>query len=1005
MARVDRISISQFLSPTSSVNGLGRGASFDKAQNLSLKLDGVETAFSQSFLRINSAFESTQVTKDSLISVLGITDELIAIAEESAKKGTSKGRRKTLDRQFQSLIKDFKEVLSEAEKKGVDLLDVNDLTKLLEEAGLDTSNASELSQSLNRIAGMDDELGIEPIRTRPVTVTEKIKKKVTKTVRVGQTVDVGDGTFAAPKSSATGAGNVQFTALADFDGDGNPDLLQLSNSLDFALVSLGNGNGTFQAGFTLTLDGTGNSGGTFGDFDNDGNLDIATNNKTTGGVRIFHGNGDGNFNLGVDYAGSTNGAELESADVDGDGVLDLISANGTSNSVSVYLGNSNGTFSAETVTNFAGTVNDLTVDDMNGDGIADLNVSAGGSLKTLTGNSDGTFNAASFNFSISADDVQSLDLNNDGRLDLVAVDKSTDSARVFLGNGDGTYLAPSTVLLGDGPDQILFGDINGDGRTDLVTTLENDNAVTVSFGNSDGTFALGVSLYAYGPDPSALSLADLNNDGSIDIVATTPSETLVYLGNTQTVDLNDLIGSGTYTRSSVGGSAGSTPPPDPGSSLSLTPVQITDSAITTGLIATGFNVYQDDNGLGLQTIKIDNGSTVSTLTVTRDATLMTVNEETGYSVIKSTENFLGYNTANDEQLFLVDTTGTVVQQITENGVQTVGDGTFTSAQTNLDSFSSVVTGDFTGDGYADYITIATTGSTNSVRLYTGLGNGSFQSRITLTSNPLIDQIFVGDFDEDGKTDFMLRSSVFSGALLYSGNGDGTFLAPTTVAQGVSGIDDVGDFNNDGHIDILSDAGGGTISFGNGNGTFQAAGPVINTLSNAIVQDLDNDGNLDIVSSQTGGNQINVLYGNGDGTFSINTFTARSSWVTSLDLIDYDSDGNVDIAATDAFGGSLEVLFGNGNGTFAAGVTKLATSSFFTTVDFNQDGFDDYYNNNKTFLSNGDGTFSYIQSSIFAFNPQFVDLNNDGVKDVIGTGMSYVADSYNSFEFQDVAISS
>jgi hypothetical protein len=141
----------------------------------------------------------------------------------------------------------------------------------------------------------------------------------------------------------------------------------------------------------------------------------------------------------------------------------------------------------------------------------------------------------------SSGSIVSGDFNNDGILDLVTVNSSTIS--FYKGLGGGKYAAPVNTP-GQGG-QAVAADFNGDGKLDLAIA-ENLSGAQIWLGNGDGTFTAGTSLNQ-GEESSTTSLAaaDFNGDHIPDIVMNTcPSgsptcNTLVYLGK----------GDGTFTQS------------------------------------------------------------------------------------------------------------------------------------------------------------------------------------------------------------------------------------------------------------------------------------------------------------------------------------------------------------------------------------------------------------------------------------------------------------------------
>ena len=86
---------------------------------------------------------------------------------------------------------------------------------------------------------------------------------------------------------------------------------------------------------------------------------------------------------------------------------------------------------------------------------------------------------------------------------------------------------------------------------------------------------------------------------------------------------------------------------------------------------------------------------------------------------------------------------------------------------------------------------------------------------------------------------------------------------------------VGDFNNDGKLDLVTANGGAStlsVLLGSGAGTFGPATnyPVGTTPISVVVGDLDADGHPDLVSENIGSNTVTVLLGSGTGSFGAAT---------------------------------------------------------------------------------------------------------------------------------------
>jgi len=220
--------------------------------------------------------------------------------------------------------------------------------------------------------------------------------------KIGVMLGNGDGTFGSEIKSPGGL-DARGMALGDVDGDGKLDLVATNAAGRWSTsVFLGNGDGTFQRGFGIPTSALGIPNIFLRDADGDGDLDLYTG-ALGSKLKIFSNDGSGNFTLTTDLEpGPGQGILLIVDDLNGDGTPDAVVAtdlNGFTN-VRVWLSDGNGGF----VSTDYGPVGSLprqgTLADINGDGIADIamvtiNIFGGnpGSLWTMLGNGDGTFQA------------------------------------------------------------------------------------------------------------------------------------------------------------------------------------------------------------------------------------------------------------------------------------------------------------------------------------------------------------------------------------------------------------------------------------------------------------------------------------------------------------------------------------------------------------------------------------------------------------------------------------
>lgn len=339
--------------------------------------------------------------------------------------------------------------------------------------------------------------------------------------------------------------------------------------------------------------------------------------------------------------------------------------------------------------------------------------------------------------------------------------------------------------------------------------------------------------------------------------------------------------------------------------------------------------------------------------------------------------------------------------------------------------------DFNNDNFLDLV-----GATGGYKYSTVIsdlmndGDGTFNSGFELTDKqyPLANGGVFGDFNNDGNIDYMYvpgRAGQSTPATLSMnyGNGDGTFRPGPSFGSFTTGestyVPDfvVGDFNQDGALDVAATLPFGRLRvfLGNGDGGFSQSGTMsIDQYYGFVVGDFNGDGKLDLLAAaeqRIGATQsqyiFSVFFGNGGGTFQSPTKILTIPQPLD-DLIgpyyvvsDFNKDGNLDIAFNN-YVGQIGILLGNGDGSFQSPIYYTVGEQYwfaFAVGDFNSDGNTDIVvqrNVNSTafsiLLGNGDGTFQQPRKVNAGGYPgtalTVADFNNDGLLDFSTSGINY-----------------
>jgi hypothetical protein len=211
--------------------------------------------------------------------------------------------------------------------------------------------------------------------------------------------------------------------------------------------------------------------------------DQAAPTQLPNSVSITLGNGNGTFQALVSYPVNSGPADVISGDFNFDTILDLAVATAGTNTVSILLGNGNGTFQTPTTYPVGGARPvSITKGDFNIDGKLDLAVAniQSANVSVLFGNGNGTFQAATtYAAGVEPNSIIATNADGDGTLDLVTANLNDNNISVLLGAAGGTFQPPITYPVGVKPTAVASGNFNGDNKVDLAVTNRFSNNVSI----------------------------------------------------------------------------------------------------------------------------------------------------------------------------------------------------------------------------------------------------------------------------------------------------------------------------------------------------------------------------------------------------------------------------------------------------------------------------------------------------------------------------------------------
>ncbi|CAF4054813.1 unnamed protein product [Rotaria sordida] len=461
-------------------------------------------------------------------------------------------------------------------------------------------------------------------------------------------------------------------------------------------------------------------------------------------------------------------------------------------------------------------------------------------------------------------------------MDLVVANNGTYNIALFVGYGNGTFASPKMYSTGSSSSVfIAIGDLNRDNRSDIAIINNDTSTIGIMLGY-DEFFPI-QTTYSTGLAPYSVAVGDFNNDTHLDIVVVNRD------GNNISVFLG--YGNGSFANQkkySTGSSPWSVAVGDFNNDTHLD-IVVANSGDNTTSVLLGYG-----NGSFANQMKHPTGSFPQSVAVG------------------------DFN--NDTHLDIV------VANYGDNTISVLigyGNGSFANQMKYSTSSGpySVAVGDFNNDTYLDIV--VANADDDTVSVFLGYGNGSFANQTKYSTGLGPTSVAVDDFNNDNRLDIVVTNWDDNTMSVLLGYGNGFFANQMTYSTGSSPSSiAIGDFNNDTRLDIVVVNTNGeniTIYLGYPKEGFLNQMKLItgngSRPKSFAIGDFNNDGQIDVAMANSGTNNVGIFlrYGNGSFANQITYSTDTSPWAVAVG--DFNSDMILDIVVANYDNKNVGVLLG------------------------------------------------------------------------------------------------
>ncbi len=707
--------------------------------------------------------------------------------------------------------------------------------------------------------------------------------------------------FSAPRAIDWQLGGwLDVETTADVDGDGDPDVLVVSENPALIAWYENLGNGEFSEQRVIALDVFYVKSVVSADLDGDGDLDVLVTTDSYEGLAWLENLGRGRFSSLRLI--SPHEVSIESSrsvvDLDGDGDLDPVVI-WRRNEAAWFENLGAGNFSeAITITKHTGNLDTVLPADLDGDGDYDVLVrSFGGDLVWHENLGGGSFGEAQRVTTDRMHHVEPADLDGDGDLDLVAAhagarNPTVESTVFWYENAGNASFLPRRVIAKTLKRtwKIWPADLDGDGDLDLYARTDDPEEIVWFENFGDGRFSSDRTILSGVYLGDSVAIADMDGDGRLDVLANQP-DGIAWYRNLGLV-----------------------------TAPIAAPADVEVLAGFEQLWVTWEEVAKTDDG----------GSPVTAYVATAESEDDWESHScTTASGIGCTIDDLTAGTTYEVSVSALNEAGHGPPSMTSSGTPRMDPGTdleFTdplALSSDVGGAVDLVSDDVDADGDADLI-VAMDGS-GQLAWFENV-DGTFPNRKTIASVSNVAQLHMADLDGDRRGDILVAARQGSGIAWYRSLGRGEFSAEGTIGTPGRGVDslDTADLDGDGDLEVLAGSSddGTLVWYENRGGTFPSQGAhpiesVVDRVDSVHAADLDDDGDVDVLYGSRAPDALQWRENLGGGAFS-RARSINESNATAIQTGDMDGDGDLDVvfAAEDNGDGVVGWHENSGGGAFS-----------------------------------------------------------------------------------------